>query len=123
MSIVSCKKDTETGHAGSQGSAGNANVKSYTFSVVAADWVFDSTKKEWHAVHTLPSTADLSGGVSLYWLDGSAYSPYPFVDYGVAYHYGYDNATKVVELVAADANVTVSVPNPGGISYKVVTIP
>jgi hypothetical protein len=115
LTFNECKK-------GDMGPAGNANVKSYTFDIKITDWTSDPTTNEWSADYTLP-TADLSGGVFLYAQDSVSWSALPHVDYGVAFSFGYDPTKKTIEIVAADAMAASLVPNPGPMTFKVVTIP
>ena len=116
FTLIECQK-------GDMGLAGNANVKSYTFSVISSQWSSDPASKEWSTDYTLPSTADVSGGVFLYAQDSVSWSALPHVDYGVAYSFTYDPTKKTIEVVASDAMAAYLVPNPGAMTFKVVTIP
>jgi len=122
LTFNACKKG-DTGAMGPAGADGNANVKSYTFSLLSTDWVADSANLQWSADHTLPSTIDLSGAVLLYVQDGSNWAALPHVDYGVTFEFGFDPATKIIEIQAADATATTMTANPGPLTFKVVTIP
>ncbi|MBI3502320.1 MAG: hypothetical protein HY063_11050 [Bacteroidetes bacterium] len=125
MFIFSCKKgDTgPAGATGTAGAAGNANVQTYTFSVTSASWAADTVDQEWSSDYTLPSAANVSGAVLCYAQDGSNWSALPHVDYGVAFSFSYDPSTKIIEVVAADAKAASMVPNPGAMTFRVVTIP
>lgn len=125
LSVTGCKKgDTgPTGPAGAAGAAGNANVQIFTFSVTANQWVADTVNKQWSSDYTLPSTAIVTGAVLLYAQDGSNWAALPHVDYGVTFEFGYDPTTKIIEVQAADATAATMTPNPGPMTFRVVTIP
>ena len=117
--LVGCSKDD----AGPAGPAGNANVKTYTYSVTNADWIPDSVNHKWTADHTFASSVDFSGAVLLYVQDGSNWAALPRVNFGISFEYGFDLSTKIMEVQAADVMSMTLVANPGSMNFKVVTIP
>jgi hypothetical protein len=116
FTLIECQK-------GDIGPSGNANVKSYTYSVTSSQWTSDPAAKEWSTDYTLPALADVSGGVFLYSQDSISWSALPHVDYGVAFSFKFDPTKKTIEVVASDAKAATLVPNPGPMTFKVVTIP
>ena len=114
-----CSKD-DTGPAGP---AGNANVKTYTYSVTNGDWIPDSVNRKWSADNMFPSSVDFTGAVLLYVQDGSNWAALPRVDNSVSFEYGFDLSTKIMEVQASDAKAAVMISNPGPMTFKMVTIP
>lgn len=122
LTSIGCKKG-DTGPAGPAGAAGNANVQTYTYSVTSAQWVADAANLQWSVDYTLPAAAVLTGAVLLFIQDGSNWAALPHVDYGVTFEFGYDPTTKIIEVQSADAKAIKMIPNPGDMTFMVVTIP
>lgn len=124
--LVSCSKDGATGPAGANGATGatgNANVEIFTFNVDNSSWIADSANLQWSTDYTLPSSANVSGGVFLYIKDGGNWAALPHVDYGQTFEFGYDPTTRIVEVQSADATAMTMIPNPGPDTFRVVCIP
>ncbi len=123
-----CKKDDDDSGLQSAGNyvtkGTNVNtVQNYTFNIDSIQWEKDTANKQWSAVYTLPASANVSGAVVLYVQDDSNWAALPHVDYGITTEFGFNPVTKVVEVQAADAKAAILIPNPGAMSFKLITIP
>jgi hypothetical protein len=124
--LGACKKKEVEGPAGPAGADGNANVKSATFSTVAADWTGDGVEGYSITLSTPIITADIvaTGAVMCYMdISGTTYAlPYSYLYNGFSRHMLYTYETGAITVSRRDDDGATTNPGTSGATIKVVAI-
>jgi len=129
IAIAGCAKDGDTGPQGPQGAPGqngNANVKSQTFTVVSADWVYTAPSYGVDIVDNDITQAIVDDGIVMVFMSNGSggwtalpFTVYPSNLYGstfVPVHY-----LNGVTIWKTDSDLTQPV-NPGTQTFKVIAV-
>lgn len=124
--LSACKKEEVVGPTGPAGADGNANVKSVTFSSVAADWTGDGAAGYSITINSSIITADIvaSGAVLCYMdISGTTYAlPYSYLYNGYTRHMLYTYETGSVTVNRRDDDGATTNPGSSMAKIKVVAI-